>query len=99
MDKFSEAVIGDIKDEVSFLTDDLYKILEKIQAQPSILEKVDAFVEEIYILIMTKVSEKLTQVNLKKENNFPLKPSNRKKSQIMKLMNVLRDFTKICWNY
>jgi hypothetical protein len=64
MEKFTEGIIVDIKDEITYLTDDLAKILEKIQAQPGTYEKIDQFIEEIYILIITKVSDKLTQVTI-----------------------------------
>lgn len=64
MEKFSESIIADIKDEVTYLTEELVQILDKIQAQPGTLEKIDKFVEEVYILIITKVSDKLTQVKL-----------------------------------
>jgi len=86
MDKFGESVIGDIKDEVTFLTDDLSKILDKIQAQPAILERVDAFVEEIYILIITKVSEKLTQ---KKVSNYEVNECLKRLHQsLVELLNL-----------
>ena len=63
MEKFSDNIIGDIRDEITFLTEDLVKILHKIESQPATLEKVDQFIEEVYILIITKVSDKLTQVS------------------------------------
>lgn len=86
MDRFGESVIGDIKDEVTFLTEDLHKVLEKIQAQPAIVERIDAFIEEIYILIITKVSEKLTQ---KKVSNYEVNEClKRLHKSLLELLNL-----------
>jgi len=67
MEKFSENIIGDIKDEITFLTEDLNKTFTTLQTPANTLEKIDQFIEEVYILIITKVSEKLTQ---KKVSNY-----------------------------
>lgn len=63
MEKFSENIIGDIKDEITFLTEELQKTFTTLQTPANTLEKIDQFIEEVYILIITKVTEKLTQVS------------------------------------
>jgi hypothetical protein len=62
MEKFTSNVIGDIKSEVKFLLGELLNVLHTIKAQTTTVDKIEQFIKEIIVLILSKVSEKLTQV-------------------------------------
>lgn len=69
MEKFTSYVIEDIKSEIKFLLVELFNVLQTIKAQPTTLEKIEQFIKEIIVLILSKVSEKLTQVKRSKQLN------------------------------
>ena len=62
MEKFSETVIGDIKTEIKFLINEFTEVLKKIGSQPATFEKIDGFIKDIIALVLSRVTDKLTQV-------------------------------------